>query len=736
MQVTTSPSPIVSVIVPVYNAECYLRQALDCICNQTLKDIEIILVDDGSTDSSLSILEEYAAKDSRITILRQKNQYAGVARNNGMQVASGKYFSFLDADDIFELNMLELMVARAEEEQSEVVICRSEIFYKEGEYKPLSWALKDSYLKEVDLRHFSFKGKAASLAFQSVLGWPWDKLFLRSYVERNGFKFGPTRHGNDGPFVFPATYAADRVSVVDEVLVKYRQMGNQISAGSNLSKNPTAGCMSVKCIYDALSKLVLPNETWQSFYVWAATYLRWNMKKFDINGKAGLRDFLSETFESQLKVVERTVGCGVDKLEEYKDFASDIHWYKSIVSPAISIVIPVFNASKYLVEALDSLQKQTFDDFEVICVNDGSTDDSLVILNKYASQDGRFSVIDVPNGGYGKAMNLGLNAARGKYMAILEPDDYLPQKTLELLYQKAIAHDLQLVKGRFKRVSTDAQGKRISWDGPAYHIVGKVVQPRMDYKHFYHVSMSIWTGLYSMDFLKEKGIVFHESPGASYQDTGFFMQCLGLADRAMFLNECVYMYRMDNAASSSNNRSGKPFALLKEFDFIKDQLQRYAEEWKIMQVAYLMRIWESHRWIVRNVRKSQLMEYLHEFRNRLLELEDVPTKDLTNRDRAEMEDLLVSEQYYMFKQTLVSKLQGNAVLPTPPSPPRNKLQAQSVQKPKSKWFGIPLLQIRQSENKRRVLLFGFIPVYSRKREGNRKTYRILGIKIRKTNRFQ
>ena len=99
--------PLISVIVPMYNAEIYLRQNLDSILNQTLKDIELICVDDGSTDSTLKILKEYQEKDSRIIIIQQKNQKAGIARNNGLKVAKGKYIIFLDADDFFKDTMLE-----------------------------------------------------------------------------------------------------------------------------------------------------------------------------------------------------------------------------------------------------------------------------------------------------------------------------------------------------------------------------------------------------------------------------------------------------------------------------------------------------------------------------------------------------------------------------------------------------------------------------------------------------
>ena len=105
----------VSVIVPVYNAQQYLETCMDSICGQTLKELEILCVDDGSTDASYEILQNYAKKDSRIKLLSQKNQYAGVARNHGMKYARGKYMAFLDADDYFECDMLEKMYERAEE---------------------------------------------------------------------------------------------------------------------------------------------------------------------------------------------------------------------------------------------------------------------------------------------------------------------------------------------------------------------------------------------------------------------------------------------------------------------------------------------------------------------------------------------------------------------------------------------------------------------------------------------
>ena len=122
---------LVSVIVPVYNVENYLRQCLDSITGQTLRNIEIICVDDSSTDSSGKILEEYAKKDERIKIITQPNKGAGAARNNGLSAAQGKYLSFLDSDDFFEPDMLELAYKKAEEDRADFVVFKSDQYYTE-----------------------------------------------------------------------------------------------------------------------------------------------------------------------------------------------------------------------------------------------------------------------------------------------------------------------------------------------------------------------------------------------------------------------------------------------------------------------------------------------------------------------------------------------------------------------------------------------------------------------------
>ena len=121
----------VSVIVAVYNGEEYLEQCMDSICGQTLQDIEIICVDDGSTDSSCDILERYREKDERVQVYHQKNLYAGIARNTGKSHAQGEYLVFWDCDDFFEPEALEKMYEKAKEQDADICVCGARQYLQE-----------------------------------------------------------------------------------------------------------------------------------------------------------------------------------------------------------------------------------------------------------------------------------------------------------------------------------------------------------------------------------------------------------------------------------------------------------------------------------------------------------------------------------------------------------------------------------------------------------------------------
>ncbi len=237
--------PKVSVIVPVYNVEKYLRECLDSIVNQTYKNIEVICIDDGSTDSSLEILQEYAQRDDRVVILQQENQGAAVARNYGMSLAKGEYISFLDSDDVFHLQMFEKTVAKADFFDADITIFRAMTFDTNNNVKAV---MKDyiSKYKLGQIKTFSYIDVPDKI-FNSFLIPAWNKLFKKDFIIRNNIMFQDIKRYNDLFFTNTALVMASKIILLDEVLLFYR-VGMKSNLQSGKDKTPTE-------VYKALSEL-------------------------------------------------------------------------------------------------------------------------------------------------------------------------------------------------------------------------------------------------------------------------------------------------------------------------------------------------------------------------------------------------------------------------------------------------------------------------------------------------
>lgn len=236
-------NPAVSIIIPVYNTEKYLRECLDSVLAQTMTDIEVLCVDDGSTDSSLAILHEYAAKDSRLTVYTQEHQFAGAARNLGIGQARGKYLIFLDSDDLFDPQLVEKSYTRAEETAADICVFGGEIFYDgSGKRRPVPYLCRPDLCPE---NVFSAKERPEEI-FSFTTPGPCNKIFRREFILAAGISFQNTRNCNDLAFVLTALACAERITLLNEPLFSYRR--HAASTQHNLDKDPLA-------LYAALREL-------------------------------------------------------------------------------------------------------------------------------------------------------------------------------------------------------------------------------------------------------------------------------------------------------------------------------------------------------------------------------------------------------------------------------------------------------------------------------------------------
>ncbi len=237
----------------------------------------------------------------------------------------------------------------------------------------------------------------------------------------------------------------------------------------------------------------------------------------------------------------------------------------------ISVLVPIYNVEKYLVKCLDSIRNQTLIDIEVLCINDGSTDESLKIINKYIAEDNRFKLINKANTGYGNSMNIGLEHASGDYIAIVESDDYISPDMMKTLYTVAVEHNAEVVKSDFFNMYSCDGSEDISVHGLFEDLpVNQVISP-IEYPGLFIKEHSIWSAIYKRVFLESNNIRFNETPGAANQDVSFSFKVYACAKKVYLLPAAYYYYRRTNPNSSVKKRNW--IRITKEVDECKDFLQ-------------------------------------------------------------------------------------------------------------------------------------------------------------------
>ena len=322
----------------------------------------------------------------------------------------------------------------------------------------------------------------------------------------------------------------------------------------------------------------------------------------------------------------------------------------------VSIILPIYNVQDYLEECLESVIHQTLQDIEIICVNDGSTDKSLDIIESYARKDPRIVVISGVNGGYGKAMNKGLNSATGEYIGIVEPDDYVDLKMFEELYAVAKQNDLDFVKSDFYRFTRDSDGKEelkyefIDKEKKRY---GKLLCPAKD-PSCIRFTLNTWTGIYKRLFLNQNGIRHNETPGASFQDNGFFFQTFVFAQRAMIVNRAYYKNRRDNPNSSVKSKE-KVYCMNVEYDYIRDILMRDQALWERFKYMYWWKKYFNYWFTYNRIDVSYKKEYMERMRQEYKRAEQ----------RGELDSSLFTKEEWNAIQKLIrsaGKLHSNEIL--------------------------------------------------------------------------
>ena len=299
----------VSIIIPVYNAEKYLRECLDSVRAQTLSDLEIVCVDDGSTDQSAAILDEYAASDSRFVVIHKVNQGPGIARNTGLAASKGEYVLFVDSDDTIDETLCEKTVAAAEEEQAEMTF-----FYFDSNLSSKA-AIENAWKSILVHRGFAIESNdmPTNIAIVEALSGPWSKLWKRQFLEEHALNF-PAQFvfGEDFAIHWRSLMLSPRMAVVPEILYNYRY------CESSLMVDPSRGYgRDIVAMYDYIKEhlrlLDLYHGPWRSLFL--------HLKLSRIHGRYV---YLHDDFAAEmLPGIAQTYG---DDERKHLKASSDLRW--------------------------------------------------------------------------------------------------------------------------------------------------------------------------------------------------------------------------------------------------------------------------------------------------------------------------------------------------------------------------------------------------------------------------
>ncbi len=418
---------LISIVVPIYNVENYLRECLDSIKNQTYKNFECIMVNDGSTDSSQQIAEEYLT-DSRFKLINQSNQGLGGARNTGISHSreESTFIAFIDSDDYVYPEFLETLIEHIEDDV-DIVEGMIEYYYDEtNEYRDDETRIIFSLSNSKRLMLRTTEEKLEKLAANELRVSVFPKLFRKSLLSEDFF---PKDWTFEDLAVIPELVSNSRKWIkLQEVIYRYRIRPNSIITSKFSDKKLDVVKIFEK--YDLFFKDAIERTK----------YLVDKLKYLHLN----YHDMTFVPGNNQYKQLYQ---------QEKQKLLSKIADYES--KALISIIVPIYNVEKYLRQCLDSIMNQTYQKFECLLINDGSSDNSAEICREYVSKDSRFKYFEKENGGVSSARNLGIECSRGAYITFIDSDDWVESDYLEVLYRALLEEQADIAISTYKQFNMD-----------------------------------------------------------------------------------------------------------------------------------------------------------------------------------------------------------------------------------------------------------------------------------------
>ena len=534
---------LISVIIPVYNAENYLEQCLNSIKNQTYKNFEVIIVNDGSKDNTEVICKRFLEDDSRFRYFSKENGGVSSARNFGLDNANGHYITFIDGDDWVEHNHLEILIKSITENNSDIAICS----YKEFDNNIDTYYTIVYTKQEKNLLNFEKMNRddfliifpklmSINVCFNNAVA----KLFRKELVTNLRFDTS-IKYGEDLDFYFSLYLNVESISYVDELTYVYRIHGD--STTSNFNQEYAEQELSIfKKMFKKIQEIGLPTIHY--------------FNKFQ------------KLLKARVNYIKNKV-----LLNEHLGFLKNIEGTVTYPNILISVVIPIYNVSPYLRLCLESIENQTYPYFEVLLINDGSRDNSKDICLEFVESNNRFKYIEQDNAGLSSARNTGILNSKGEFLTFIDGDDFVEPNYLEELYHTALKNDSEIVVGSYKKFNEEDNNYYIHvFDYKEEH-----------YKHSELIENIAEFERRGLEFQTCWGILYHKRLfenvmfpiGKNIEDTRTNYKLYMESCKTTYIHKDLYVYRIRKGSISDNISE----------EFLTDELEALLERIAVLSIV-------------------------------------------------------------------------------------------------------------------------------------------------------
>ena len=608
-----------SVIVPTYNAEKTIRRCLDSVIKQPYpsSEYEIIVVDDGSSDETPSIVNSYSQIYDNVTCVLQQNSGAGAARNQALKIAKGEYLLFIDADDFITQNSLGILSSRLQEVRPDILLFKY-FYYDEGVAKYSQMSARDRNIYDNEARLFvPFRAEEYPKLCEAI-SYPWNKIYKRDFIEKNGITFSETVVHNDVFFNIASIVSADSIVMIPEELYVHFINTKDKQLTQIFDERRLDAIRALEQVEEFFNIKNIGKNLRISYLAFKINLLFWIVERCEGELRTKFVNYLNISLDrvptsDLLSVCQSSLIT--NKMKVYMKsrglpFRFPIN--SETDKPLLSVVVPMYNVGNYISQCLNSIANQTLDSrlYEVIIVDDKSTDDSAEIAGKFCSRYTNFHLIKLDTntpGGAGIPSNIGIEKASGEYIGFVDSDDFISPTMFEEMLWKAVSTEADVVVCDFGLYYQETGEFAPSYDKKKFkHFcegIDKKLSIKGQRKDLLSLSPVPWRKLYKKSFMDENSIRYPEGD-FFYEDNPLHWFVSTTAQKISYVNEVMIYHRMGRPGQTMGANPEKLLAFtthaktIKDFLLQKDKYEDFKNDfltWSLNQSSWIIPKLEKYR---------------------------------------------------------------------------------------------------------------------------------------------